>query len=123
MNMKIEEAVMLDTDHLAKYTLGNHELEREVLHMFIDQTEKYLQRLLNSANEKDWFEASHSLKGSARGIGAFRVGMRAEQLEKTEEPLKNSVRCAILVLLQEDIEKTKKAISSHLSDTAPVVFV
>ena len=123
MTVTKEDADLLDTVHLAKYTMGNHELEREVLQMFIDQSMLYMERLQSPENDKDWFEASHSLKGSARGIGAFRVGMRAEQLEKTEEPLKNSVRFAILVLLQEDLEKTKKAILSHIANTAPVAFV
>lgn len=123
MNVKVENAELLDTEHLAKYTLGNYGLECEVLQMFIDQSALYMEKLRSSKSEKDWFEAAHSLKGSARGIGAFKVGLRAAQLEKTAEPLNESVRIAILVLLQGDLDKTKNAILSHLDIKGEAVLL
>ena len=45
MSAEIDEAVLLDTSFLAKFTLGNFELEQEVLLMFIDQSALYLERL------------------------------------------------------------------------------
>ena len=114
MSVKIDEPVLLDTNFLSKYTLGNFELEQEVLLMFIDQSALYMERLKSPKSPKDWFEAAHSLKGSARGIGAFAVGERAAQLEQTDEPLNESLRTAILSLLKSDLERTKAAISRHL---------
>ncbi len=123
MDEKSDDLAFLDTVFLGKYTLGDRLLEREVLQMFVEQTELYMARLSSPSGEKDWYEAAHSLKGSARGIGAFKVGMRAEQLEKIAEPIQESARCAILVLLREDLEQTKAAISDHVEDKSEVVFI
>ncbi len=123
MSAKIDETVLLDTGFLGKYTLGNLELEREVLLMFIDQSALYMARLESPQSPKDWFEAAHSLKGSARGIGAFAVGLRAAQLEQIEEPLNLSSRTAILSLLQSDLEKTEKAIMRHLDVSDDAVLI
>lgn len=91
--------------------------------MFIDQSTLYLERLKSPKSPKDWFEAAHSLKGSARGIGAFAVGNRAAQLEQTDEPLNESVRTAILSLLASDLEKTKIAIMRHLDVSDDAVLI
>ena len=123
MSANIEDPALLDTAFLGKYTLGDRMLEREVLQMFIDQTDLYLTRLQSPQSTKDWREAAHSLKGSARGIGAFRVGMRAAQLEQIAEPLLESSRCAILALLREDLDETKAAISDHVKDKSDTFFV
>lgn len=119
----IDDLALLDTEHLGKYTRGDHKLESEILQMFVDQSVLYVERLRSPSSTKDWREATHSLKGCARGIGAFKVGMRAEQLEKIEEPLQGSVRTAILALLQRDLEETKTAILAHLQLTKPAVFI
>ena len=123
MSQKIDEPVLLDTEFLGKYTLGNIELEREVLHMFIDQSALYLERLRAPKSSKDWFEAAHSLKGSARGIGAFVVGMRAAQLEQVDEPLNESIRSAILSLMVTDLEKTRAAILRHLDTSSQATLI
>ncbi len=123
MNATIEEAVLLDTEHLASYTLGDPGLEREVLQMFIDQSRICLGQLRSAESTKAWYDAAHTLKGSARGIGAFRVGMRAAQLEKTVEPLNETVRTAILCFLKDDLEKTRDAILHHLDKDREAVFI
>ncbi len=123
MDGKCEDVALLDTEHLGKFTLGDEKLEREILDMFIEQAALHMSRLRTPESTKDWFEAAHSLKGCARGIGAFRVGERAAQLEKIAEPLQDSVRCAILTLLQADLEQTKTAIQRHLGRQTAAVFV
>lgn len=123
MNTRIDEPVLLDTEHLGKYTLGDEALEREVLQMFLDQSALYMERLENPESTGDWQETAHALKGCAHAIGAFRVGMRAARLEKMAEPLKTSVRCAVLALLQKDIEETRAAILDHIGKASTRVFV
>ena len=71
----------VDLVHLAKYTMGNRELEHEVLTLFTRQSLIYLERLRSAADRKSWNEAAHTLKGSARGIGAWQVAEIAESLE------------------------------------------
>ena len=71
----------VDLVHLARYTLGNRELEQEVLELFSQQSVIYLARLSEAANEQEWLEAAHAIKGSARAIGAWRLGTCAENAE------------------------------------------
>ena len=61
MSPNNDEPLLLDTEFLAKYTFGNYELESEVLHMFIDQSAQYLQRLKSPESTKCWFEATQKL--------------------------------------------------------------
>lgn len=71
----------VDLVHLAKYTMGNRELEQEVLTLFTKQSLIYLERLRSAADRRSWNEAAHTLKGSARGIGAWQVAEIAASLE------------------------------------------
>jgi HPt (histidine-containing phosphotransfer) domain-containing protein len=71
----------VDLVHLSRYTLGERALEREVLQLFCVQSTIYLDRLREAQSDKDWREAAHSLKGSARAIGAWRAAAAAERAE------------------------------------------
>lgn len=70
----------IDEDHLARMTLGDRRLEREVLEIFVRQTTIMLNRIMG-AEPALAAAAAHTLKGSARGIGAWRVARAAEHLE------------------------------------------
>ncbi|MFZ2469460.1 MAG: Hpt domain-containing protein [Parvibaculum sedimenti] len=72
----------LDLAHLAQYTLGNRDLEAELLGLFRAQAQLYLDRLSDATDDKEWRDAAHSLKGSARGLGAFALGDIAEEAER-----------------------------------------
>ena len=69
----------IDTEHLQRMTLGNAGLEREVLAMFSAQTVSLIGRLMTFP--ADAGALAHTLKGSARAIGAFAVAGAAERLE------------------------------------------
>ncbi len=71
----------VDLVHLARQTLGDRGLEREVLQLFLRHSETCLVRLREASDEAAWTAAAHSLKGSARGIGAWRVARAAERAE------------------------------------------
>lgn len=74
----------LDRAYLARFTLGNAELEREVLELFAAQAPIYLQRLREARTRKAWKEAAHTIKGSASAIGAWRLARFAEMAEKID---------------------------------------
>ncbi len=75
-------ADVVDTAHLARYTMGDEALERELLRMFAVQAEELLSNL-EKATEKDaWRLAAHTLKGAARAIGAFPIAEEAARLER-----------------------------------------
>jgi HPt (histidine-containing phosphotransfer) domain-containing protein len=62
----------IDLSHLSKQTLGDRELEREVLGMFVEQAQA-VRRQIGGAAVKERLFLAHSLKGSARGVGAFAI--------------------------------------------------
>lgn len=69
----------VDLAHLARQTMGNAELEREVLRLFLKQSDRVLAKLSDPAGNTA--EIAHALVGSARGIGAWQVAAEAEALE------------------------------------------
>ncbi len=72
----------VDRAHLARYTLGDRELEREVLELFANQTWKTIAELREAENDRAWHVAAHTLKGSARAVGAWRIAREAELAER-----------------------------------------
>jgi HPt (histidine-containing phosphotransfer) domain-containing protein len=74
----------IDLVHLARMTLGERSLEREVLALFDRQATLLLARM-RSAAPAGVVTLAHTLKGSARGIGAWRVARAAEALEVAGE--------------------------------------
>ncbi|MBI5264639.1 MAG: Hpt domain-containing protein [Bradyrhizobium sp.] len=69
----------LDLDHLDRMTLGDAVLEREVLALFSEQSRRLISTI--AALPADASSLAHTLKGSARGIGAFAVAQAAARLE------------------------------------------
>lgn len=72
----------VDLVHLSRHTLGNRELEREILRLFYKQSGIYLERMRHAKSTDEWRDAVHTIKGSARGIGAWGVVGIAEKMEK-----------------------------------------
>jgi HPt (histidine-containing phosphotransfer) domain-containing protein len=69
----------IDIEHLARMTLGDASLEHEVLAMFSAQAVSLIGAI--TALPADAGALAHTLKGSARAIGAFAVADAAESLE------------------------------------------
>jgi HPt (histidine-containing phosphotransfer) domain-containing protein len=70
----------IDLEHLARMTLGERSLEAEVLMLFDRQADVLLAHMRDSSPEAVAAFA-HTLKGSARGIGAWRVAAAADAVE------------------------------------------
>jgi HPt (histidine-containing phosphotransfer) domain-containing protein len=70
----------IDLVHLARMTLGDRSLEREVLQLFDRQTAMLVSRI-REGSRCAVAALAHTLKGSARGIGAGRVAGTAEAVE------------------------------------------
>lgn len=106
----------VDLVHLARYTMGNRELEREVLELFRQHSGLYLARMQDAACERTWREAAHTVKGSAKGIGAWHVAMTAEEAERLTGGAFNTRRAAMHDLLKEQIAEANAYIGVLLSD-------
>jgi len=70
----------IDLEHLSRMTLGERELEREVLRLFDRQADMLLVKMQEAAPAAIAAYA-HTLKGSARGIGAWAVARTAYDAE------------------------------------------
>jgi hypothetical protein len=70
----------IDLEHLTRMTLGERSLECEVLRLFDRQALMLMERMRESAAPAVAAFA-HTLKGSARGIGAWPVARAAEMVE------------------------------------------
>lgn len=75
----------VDLVHLAKQTHGNHDLEEEVLNLFLSQSSLYLDRLTNAPSTDERRMAAHTLRGSALAIGAWDVARQSKAIELAPE--------------------------------------
>ena len=71
----------IDLAHLRRYTLGDKALEAEVLGLFLAQLPQTIASLRTAENERDWKIAAHTLKGSSRAVGAWRIATLAAEAE------------------------------------------
>src|SRR5262245_28537761 len=72
----------IDRAYLARFTLGNEALTREVLELFAAQAPIYLEALRTAGSDRDWQQAAHTLKGSAAAVGARQLQRLAELAER-----------------------------------------
>jgi HPt (histidine-containing phosphotransfer) domain-containing protein len=100
----------LDLDHLARMTLGDTELEHEVLAMFAAQSIRLIAAM--AALPADASALAHKLKGSARGVGAFAVAEAAAELESAIRTGDNPTRA--FAALKEAVSEARAAIEAIL---------
>ena len=93
-------------------TLGDTALEREVLSMFSAQASRLAAAL--AAGPADAGALAHTLKGSARAIGAFAVADAATHLETLIKS--GSDRAEALRELDDAIAQARAAIEAMLRD-------
>ncbi|MDB5504901.1 MAG: histidine kinase [Tardiphaga sp.] len=101
----------IDLVHLQRMTLGDDSLEREVLAMFAGQAVGLMERLVKLPS--DVAELAHTLKGSARAIGAFRVADAAEWLETAVR--EDSDTAEALMTLNDAVAEARLAIDRRLN--------
>ena len=75
------EPVILDRDHLSQYTHGDSALEEELFDLLAGQLRQCLAKMEAAEDADDWTVPAHTLKGAARGVGAFRLARACEDAE------------------------------------------
>jgi HPt (histidine-containing phosphotransfer) domain-containing protein len=110
----------IDAEHLARMTLGERSLEREVLALFDRQAEMLLPRI-RRGDRAVAAASAHTLKGSAVGIGAFGVARAAEAVERAQESAQDSARrdaafAQAIETLAAVLEETKAEIARLLAN-------
>jgi HPt (histidine-containing phosphotransfer) domain-containing protein len=101
----------IDLTHLKRMTLGDAALEREVLAMFLGQSARLSEALAGLPVEAG--AMAHTLKGSARAIGAMRVAACASALEVAIG--KGEDATALLRELADAVADARAAIEAMLS--------
>ena len=112
-------APAVDLVHLDRYTGGDRSVNDEILGLFHTQCDEIVAKLeamvegpdeqchgandFSGNNKERWHKTLHSLKGAARGIGAFQLGDVAQEVEKTDP----AARPAGLDALQRIREKSE----------------
>ena len=108
----------VDLAHLSRYTGGDAELNAEILKLFETQASDLvaqLQSLLEIGDAKGWHDIHHSLKGAARGIGAFALADAAAACE-TVDPCANSGQAsAALDALKRNAHAVQRFIEDYLA--------
>ena len=100
----------IDFDHLRRMTLGDAGLEREVLAMFAAQTVTLIGAI--AAMPPEAGALAHTLKGSARAIGAFAVADAAACLEAVLQRGDDPARA--LAGLEDAVRQARAAIDAML---------
>jgi PAS domain S-box-containing protein len=77
-----EQAV--DPKYLRNFSDGDKDMERELVQVFTDQSDKNMNVLAESfrtGDEKSWRETAHMLKGGSSGIGAARMSVLCDRMQ------------------------------------------
>ena len=100
-NRRSADGPPIDIAHLRRFTLGDEVLEQEILALFIEQTPRTIDSLKHAHTKRDWSIAAHTLKGSARAVGAWRLAEIAERLEAVGPPPGAAARDRLMRYLDE----------------------
>jgi HPt (histidine-containing phosphotransfer) domain-containing protein len=110
------EAV-IDLEHLALMTLGERSLEAEVLTLF-DQQAAVLLAHMRDGEPAAVAAFAHTLKGSARGIGAWRVAAAADGVEMLAIRANAGGVAGAVMRLSAAVEEAKAVIADRLRSSA-----
>lgn len=107
----------IDLDHLARYTGGEKALNAEILKLFdaqIAEMVDQLSALLSLRDARRWREVAHTLKGAARGVGAFAMGEAAAAAEPVD-PANNERAAAAIGMLEREAGQVHSFIRDYLA--------
>lgn len=106
---------VVDIDHLSRYTGGDRTLNAEVLRLFDQQTTELvggLNAIMDARDAKSWKETTHTIKGAARGIGAFCLADAAAAAEPID-PARDRGNAAIAI---KDLTSNAEAVQAFIRD-------
>lgn len=77
----VDDQTEIDFEHLNLYVQGDVNLTKEVFGLFKHQIEMWSRLLSPEADDDTWASVTHSLKGSARAVGANALAERCSRAE------------------------------------------
>ena len=91
----------IDLDHLNRYVGGDKALTAEIFSLFQHQVEMWGRALVPETDDDTWMSVTHSLKGTAKAIGAVNL---AQLCEKAENYIGEGNRVGLREKAVQDIE-------------------
>jgi HPt (histidine-containing phosphotransfer) domain-containing protein len=107
----------VDLAHLGRYTGGDAALNSEVLQLFRNQSLELIESLgshLRDGDAKGWRLIAHSLKGGARGIGAFGLADAAAAAEPFDPRAEPEMAAGALQALNAQVQAVASFIDAYL---------
>ena len=107
----------VDLAHLARYTGGEKSMNGEILRLFDSQISTMvaeLNGLLQTQDGKRWREIAHTIKGAARGVGAFEMGDAAAKAEPVDPANQPEAKAAV-AKLESEAETVRAFINTYLA--------
>lgn len=89
----------VDFEYLETFAAGDMQVVTEVLSMFQGQAEGWQAKLDDPGG--GWRDLAHTIKGSARGIGATALGEVADRAERGDAAMAAELRSALADALAE----------------------
>ncbi len=108
----------IDLSHLARYTGGDKALNAEILRLFDDQVSQMVGQLLGILDQRDgrkWREVTHTIKGAARGVGAFAMGEAAADAEPVDPGTQRDRAVQVIEALRIEGEAVQAFIAQYLA--------
>lgn len=78
---KSENETEIDFDHLNQFVQGDIALTKEIFGLFKNQVEMWSRMLVAEADDDTWSSVTHTLKGTAKAVGAIHLAERCERAE------------------------------------------
>lgn len=103
--------------HLARYTGGDAALNAEVFELFVGQATELMRQLesvIEAGDTKQWRHVTHTVKGAARGIGAFGLADAAAEAEPIDPALDAERAANALRLINAQAETVRLFIEAYL---------
>ncbi len=109
----------IDYAFLDRYTGGDNQIRQDVLRIFRSQARLWLAEFDPALPDVSWYALSHSLKGSARGIGAFALADLAETAEAMDHGSQGKEAClAARTAILEDIAEALDEVQAEIDRIA-----
>ena len=106
----------IDLAHLGRYTLGDRALETEILGLLAAQLPITIGALRDASTDKQWGMAAHTLKGSARAVGAWELATLAQDAEQLSTDADTEKRTAFIPRIEAAAEEVRAYIAGLTRD-------
>ena len=112
--MKTDEPMSVDLSQLRTFTDGDKAVEKELIQLFMQQSEENMQVLEKSKAEGDskaWKESAHALKGESGAMGAETLRKLCEQAQNLD-PFTTKGQLELFEQIKREYECVKKVLES-----------